>query len=340
MEKSSSKQRWIKHLIGVSVTLLCLLVLFFQIDLSDVLEALTGFQWVYLIFGVMSLAFGYIFRIVRWSMMLKATGANASFRDCSAPFLGAIALNNVLPLRLGDFVRALVFPKAMGIAKTTATSSLIVERLLDLMTLLICLVIGIFAAHAIALPVEIKSSLLSLGIVCVFVAMLIFLFSDSLSRFFSSMAGKSTGTSSTRLQQIYAVLSKLLKSLNAMSRPRVLLLMLLVSILVWTGETGLFYLVLLGVGIESSFWIALFVMAVATLSTLLPSSPGYVGPFHLAAFTAISLTDGSTAQAAGYAILVHLSLWLPTTIAGALAIWLKPGLFHVSQYKYLKSGKK
>lgn len=330
-DRRPSKQRWIKHLTGGGITLLCLFVFFRQVNFSDVLDALTKFHWAYLVLGVSSLATGYALRIARWSMLLKAAGARTTFGNCSAPFLGSIALNNVLPLRLGDVVRALVFPKSMGITKTTATSSLIVERLIDLMTLLACLAIGLFAIQAISIPAELKTSAVSLAVIGGAVLALGFLFSGSLGRFFTSLAATANGSSNSGLSRIYATVAGLLHGFDVMSRPGLLLSMLAVSMLVWAGEAGLFYFVLLGAGVDRSPLVALLVMAVATLSTLVPSSPGYVGPFHLAAFTAISLVGGTAAQAGSYAVIVHLALWLPTTFAGALAIWTRPELFRAAK---------
>jgi hypothetical protein len=123
----------------------------------------------------------------------------------------------------------------------------------------------------------------------------------------------------------------LLHGFDAMSRPRLLLSILAISMLVWEGEAGLFYFVLQGAGVGGSPLVALLVMAVATLSTLVPSSPGYVGTFHVAAFTAISLVGGTAAQAGSYAVIVHLALWAPTTLAGGLAIWTRPELFRVAR---------
>lgn len=328
-DRRPSKQRWIKHLTGGGITLLCLFVFFRQVNFSDVLDALTNFHWAYLILGVSSLATGYALRIARWSMMLKAAGARTTFGNCSAPFLGSIALNNVLPLRLGDVVRALVFPKSMGITRTTATSSLIVERLIDLMTLLACLAIGLFAIQAISIPAELKTSAVSLAIIGGVVLASGFLFSGSLGRFFATLA--ENGSSNSGLSRIYGTVAGLLHGFDVMSRPGLLLSMLAVSMLVWAGEAGLFYFVLLGAGVDGSPLVALLVMAVATLSTLVPSSPGYVGPFHLAAFTAISLVGGTAAQAGSYAVIVHLALWFPTTFAGALAIWTRPELFRAAR---------
>ena len=323
------KGGWRKHLIGGCVTLQCLLVIVHRVNFAEVLVSLKHFQWCYLIFGIISLSFGYSLRIMRWSMMLRATGVSVTFRNCISPFLGSITLNNVLPLRLGDVVRALVFPMAMGITKTTATSSLVVERLIDLMTLLASLAIGLFAVQAVNVPVAIIKSAVYLAIIGAIALTLGFLYSGNLSLFFNRLANTTDNSATNiRLLHVYSTLSGLLHSFESMSRPRVLLTMLLVSMLVWAGESGLFYFVLLGLGIDASPAIALLVMSVATLSTLAPSSPGYVGPFHLAAFTAISLVGGTTAQAGSYAVLVHLALWLPTTSAGAIAIWSRPELFH------------
>lgn len=325
------QQRWGKHLLGGGITLLCLFVFLRQVDFAEVLKALATFHWTYLIWAMTSLAFGYALRISRWSMLLKATGASATFGNCSAPFLGSIALNNVLPLRLGDVVRALVFPRSMGITKTTATSSLIVERLIDLMTLLASLAIGLFAIQAVTIAAEFKASAVTLASIGGVALSFGFLFSGPLSNLFDGLAAGSKGRSASGLSRLYKTLGGLLHGFNAMSRPKVLLTVLIVSLLAWVGEAGFFYFVLLGAGVEGSPLVALLVMALATLSTLVPSSPGYVGPFHLATFTAISLIGGTVAQAGSYAVIVHLALWLPTTLAGALAIWINPELFQAAR---------
>lgn len=330
-----NKHTWGKSFVGVSITFLCLFVFFRQINFSDVLHAIANFHWVYLVLGVVSLALGYALRIIRWSMMLKATGASATIRNCSAPFLGSIALNNILPLRLGDVVRALVFPKSMGITKTTATSSLVVERLIDLMTLLICLAIGLFAIHAVVIPMKLKSLAVTLAIIGGVALTLGFLFSGLLNNVFKKLAVTARYANNTRLSQGYETLAGLLHGFNTMSRPRLLILMLAVSMLIWAAEAGLFYFILLGAGIAGSPLMALLVMAVATLSTMVPSSPGYIGPFHLAVFTAISLVGGTAAQAGSYAVIVHLALWLPTTLAGAIAILTRPELFRVARSKVI-----
>src|SRR3569832_457226 len=144
-----------------------------------------------------------------------------------------------------------------------------------------------------------------------------FLISGRLSRSFHRIAHSSTGAAREgHLHRLLVGMSHLLDSFEAMSRPRVLIAVIGISMLVWVGESGLFYFLLLGFGLDATPAIAVVVMAIATLSTLVPSAPGYIGPFHLAAFTAITMLSSTSAQAGSYAVLSHLALWLPTTIAG------------------------
>ena len=316
--------RLAKHSIGILLSIGCLVVFFRQFELEKLLHALAGFDYTYLIFGILFLGMGYAFRVLRWSVMLKSAGSEVGFTACSAPFLGSITLNNVLPFRIGDVVRALVFPASMGITKTTATSSLIVERLMDLITLLACLAIGLFAIEGIQISTELKFSAVTLAIAGFLMLLFIFFFSDVLGGLFHKKADTSE---SGVVVKICSAARDLLRSLNSMSRPNILSSMIAISALVWVGEAGLFYFILQGMHFESAPIEALLVMSVATLSTLLPSSPGYVGTFHVAAFIAVSLIGGTAEEAGSFAIIVHLALWLPTTLAGALAIWMHPRLF-------------
>ena len=94
------------------------------------------------------------------------------------------------------------------------------------------------------------------------------------------------------------------------------------------GGDRTFFLIAQAVNLPLSFGDALFIMSFATLSTLLPSSPGYVGTFHLAVLTSVDLAVGVTDQIGVYAIVVHLALWVPTTIAGVIALFFNPPILN------------
>ncbi len=62
-------------------------------------------------------------------------------------------------------------------------------------------------------------------------------------------------------------------------------------------------------------------LAAATLATLVPSSPGYVGTFHYAAVLTLEAAGMGRDAATATAILIHAVLWVTTTAIGLLC-WL------------------
>lgn len=308
--------KWGTLALGMLISIACLAFIVHKIDFHEVRLAFQRFEWRYFAMGIAFLSFGYAMRILRWSRILNAAGATVTFRQCVAPFLGSIALNNVLPLRLGDLVRALVFPTSIGVSRMTATSSLVMERLVDLMTLLVCLAVSLAISHHIGAPTWLKETAVTLAIVGTVALVAIFLLSRAIA---IRLAG--------RQSKLLQALASLLKSFEAMSRLPVLGALFGLSVLVWAGEAGLFFSLLLGFGLSATPSTAVIIMSIATLATLVPSSPGYVGPFHLAAFAGVTLLGGTNEQAASFAVLSHLGLWVPTTLAGAVAIATSPRMF-------------
>jgi hypothetical protein len=53
---------------------------------------------------------------------------------------------------------------------------------------------------------------------------------------------------------------------------------------------------------------------------LLPSSPGYVGTFDYFASLALTAYGAPVAGAAAFAVVTHLMLWAPVTVAGFAAL--------------------
>ncbi|SOE69828.1 hypothetical protein SAMN05414139_03622 [Burkholderia sp. D7] len=317
----------IRQILGIGISIACLVLVFRKVDFNQLKLALENFKWHFIALGLVSLAIDYAMRIQRWAVMLRAGGATVSGWNCAPPFLGSITLNNVLPFRAGDLVRALVFPSAIGVRRVTATASLLLERLVDMLTLLLSLGIGLSLSPVAKMPEWLGRSVTALALVGVISLVLMVTLHQPIVRLLAHIERILLQRNAAKLAKLFNVLAQLTRDIGDMSRPRTLLTLILLSMVIWVGETGLFWAVLRGLEIDAGFPAALTIMAVATLSTLVPSSPGYVGPFHLAAYSAAVMLGGTAAQAASFAVLAHLGLWLPTTLAGGIAILAKPALF-------------
>ena len=326
MNKYSSLRlrRRLKFFFGVLATGICLAIFFFQINLSDTLLALQKFKWSFLFYAIIALTCGYVVRIIRWSIMLRLARGNTNFWNCIAPFLGSIAINNILPLRLGDVVRAFFFPKSMGITKTLSTSTLLIERLLDLLIVSCFFTVVLFISNQILLPKELKYTLILLGSFAVGPLLFFFLFSKKLELIFINILESTKKTK--RIFKVCRFFRNFLSNFHEILKPKALLILMCLTTIIWMAEAGFFYFVMLGAGLNLNYTTAVFVMSITTLSTLVPSSPGYVGTFHLAAFTTLTLTGVAVSDAASASIMIHIALWLPTTLAGLFAMWTRPEL--------------
>ena len=117
-----------------------------------------------------------------------------------------------------------------------------------------------------------------------------------------------------------------LDALGVLRTPVLTLQLIGLSILVWTMEGAVFLIVAQAVSPEVETAGAWFALATGTLATLLPSSPGYVGTFDYFAMLGLVAYGADRATAAGFAVAVHIVLWLPLTMAG-LIYFMMPGSY-------------
>ncbi|MGL3104519.1 lysylphosphatidylglycerol synthase transmembrane domain-containing protein [Bradyrhizobium sp. BR 1432] len=316
-------------IVGILISFACIGYIISQIDLAGVRHAVAGFEWPYLLFGLISFAFGYASRVLRWTVMLRSTGAPISISACAGAFMGSMALNNVLPARLGDVVRALVFPAALGVTRAISTGTLVLERLTDLLSVLSFLAAGLAATDKVELSTGLRMSALLLAAGATVVLITIVLWSKVFAERLQRPMLRSCGRRDKAIRPVLEAFALLFSCFDAMSRPTVLVNIFFLSALAWAGEVGLFWSLLIGLGLPANASSGVLVMAIAALGTLIPLSPGYVGPFHLAAYAAVSFIGGTSDQAASFAVLAHASVWLPTSLIGGLAILMNPRLFRL-----------
>jgi len=109
---------------------------------------------------------------------------------------------------------------------------------------------------------------------------------------------------------------QLFDALNVIRKPSRALGLLAVSAVAWGFEGAIFDLVARGLSYREDMYGPWFAFASGTLSTLIPSSPGYVGTFDFFTMSALMQFGATRALAAAFAFIVHAVLWLPITVVG------------------------
>lgn len=291
-------------------------------DYGRIREALASFNYIFVLPALLLYFGGVWARAFRWSVLLRPL-MRISSREVLPTLAVGFMANNVLPLRTGEVVRSYVLSKRSGVRKTSVLATIAVERLFDGLTML-----GFMLAAATVVSLTSELQHIALIAFVLFAGVLIGLFLLTLG-----------GTVRDRLMQIALgplptpvadrverMAESFLSGLGVLRRKRDLTLVTGASILAWLLEASMYYAVARGFGVEirDALGVAetLLTTGVANLATLVPSSPGYVGPFEYGVQIVVNGALGVPKEIAlSYAIVVHATLYFPITMWGAFEWW-------------------
>jgi hypothetical protein len=90
------------------------------------------------------------------------------------------------------------------------------------------------------------------------------------------------------------------------------------SLFAWACAFAINFFLLKALHIDAPPAVAVLVTCTTNLAMLIPSSPGYIGVFHLAATLSLVPFNVDEARALSFAIVAHLVNVLPVSLLGAL----------------------
>ena len=303
--------------LGLAITFLFLWLIVRHVDTAEMWVALSEAKIGWLALGVLMFFLGYFTRVRRWQLMLRLQNPGLSWTRVFAPFLASIAVNNLVPFRAGDVMRAFGFTTWLQQPAASVLATLLVERLLDLLTLMLALgfallwfgfaadtadtLFGIGAGGLIAIGLTVMAVLLMPRLLMPLVFGVVRL----IEQISPSIGLRAEGFA-----------NRVFNSLTQLAKARRMGALVVLSFVAWGFEALVFYCVALGVPSLADATAAFLALSVGTLSTLLPSTPGYVGTFDFFVIQAMQMLDNPAAAAAAFAVLVHVVLWLPATLVG------------------------
>lgn len=327
-------KRALQVALSLSVTTFFLWLLLARLDAGRLIDALGRTATLPLFVGLCLLTLDFGVRLLRWWWMLRLVGADVGLKECASPFFSGIALNNVLPFRLGDAARTFAFGKQLGVGSGRLFGTLVVERLLDLLALLALLFLGMSGADESSLPPGLAqfAAISAGGGVAA-----LFAFTLAAPHILVRLPDLQRPHSGKWCARIGRQAGEVLTVLATLHTPRAALQLVALSFGAWLLEAGVFAAVARATGSGAPLAGSLFAMAAGTLATLLPSAPGYVGTFDFFAMAGWAAHGLGPESATANALVVHLVLWLPLTIVG-LAMLASPGGRNARQHA-LEAGR-
>ena len=266
-----------------------------------------------------------VFRALRWQYLLAPIGAT-QFRNAFRTTMIGFGASAVLPARAGELLRPYLLARKEGLSATAAFATIVIERLLDSITVVLLLVAFIVLGDGGPASVEgpiysavwigalIVAAAALAGLVLMFVA-----------------AGNPSALSSWALTLdrvlpagIAGVVARLLmrfaEGLAVVRAPRRLLVALAWSFPLWLSIGAGIWTATNAFHIDMPFGGAFLVMSLLVVGVSVPT-PGGVGGFHEAYRLGVTTFYGApNDRAVGAAIVLHTIFFLPVALVALVFV--------------------
>lgn len=321
------KSTWI----GFAFIAVTFYFLFRNIDPAKLADSLLSFRLVWLFPALAVYLFGYVLRGMRWVVLLCPV-KRCRFSSLFPTLLIGFTMNNILPARLGEFIRAHLNGKKEGISRSASLATIILERLFDGLVMVLMLGMALKWGHlplkASQLDPRIKTAITAAP--WVFGAAFILLFLLILfRRAAEGLAGFFIALAPIRLQEPLSRISNtFIQGLETLKSPAETVQVLFYSVAAWTCEFSSYYLLALGFGLAPfplTFFTTALIMAVVNLAILVPNAPGGIGLFEFFGVALLMPLGVGKEMAVGYMFFVHAVVLIPITLMG-LYYFAKEGL--------------
>lgn len=309
--------------IGLAVGLLA--VFLREADFGKVWSAVASARADFLVLSVALTAVTFLIRAERWQYLLSPLGPTR-FSTCFRTTVIGFAASAVLPARAGEVIRPYLLARKEGLKATAAFATILVERILDLVAVLLLLLVfllwfdpGVEARDSRVFG-AIRLGSLVMAPVAVAALLLMFFMAGHPERLHAWLL-KAEAILPARLAAALARLARTFAEGFAVVRsPQRLVAATGWSIVLWMSIAAGIWAVAVAFGISMPFAGGWLMLAPLVVGVAVPT-PGGVGGFHEAfRVGATSFFGADNDVAVGAAIVLHAISVVPVTLAGLLFI--------------------
>lgn len=306
-------------LLGLLVSAVATWLVLRSVDVSAALGVLGRASPLPLVAAVLVVGVEVTLRGLRWRALLprRPDGARPPLGRVTAVLLVGYLGNLVLPARLGEAIRAYLIARRDDLRLPATLGSVVLERIIDTATLA---VMALGAAALVGAPAWILQIALLVAVLAgLIVAFLAIVGIGPFVRGAEALLTR-RGSRPSRLTGLLRPVQLFGESVGGRERRPVIALAAAISIATWLLDGLIFMLIGSALGLSIPLPAAFLISAITTLSTVVPSAPGYVGTFELAAVSAAVALGVDADSALALALVAHAVTVLPVAGAGAVCV--------------------
>ncbi len=316
--RESNLLSW-KFWAGMLISLLAFWLALRGVHLHQVWDALLQADYAYLVPAFLLLLVAIGTKVARWEILFYPNRGIPYKHLLAAMGIGYLG-NNILPARIGELIRAYVIGESASVSKAQALATIVVERLLDVLTLLLFLA---FLLPALKVPAWMAQSFIVVGIAAPAATLVLALVSGVERWLMAATSWLEKKASFLARLRLSDGVEGFMVGLEILRRKSLLPALAGWSIFSWVASGLSYYVVMLAFHIHQPVTTAFLVLCVTSLGMVVPSSPGYVGVFHYLTVVVLDLLGVPKDLALSYALVLHATVYITLSVTGIYGMFVE-----------------
>lgn len=299
-----------KLIFGMIISALFLYLTFRGVELDRILQGMRNARYGFLIPALGFLLLISFLRSLRWGVVLSSLEKIEQKKLFPLTCIGYMAVI-VMPLRIGELLRPYLLSTSSQIPMGSALGTIVVERVLDILTILGILFLVVFFFPSPAWLLKTGYSLLPILLLLISFLFFLYFKMEVTLRFFKPVLKIFPEKISTKLE---AILRNIGDGLSIISNPVGLFHAIVLSALIWTSSALVIFSLYFFLNFQLPLVSAFVVLVITIMGVSLPAAPGMVGNFQYAVILGLSLFSVDKTGAFIFSMVYYL-LGIGLTIA-------------------------
>lgn len=294
----------------------CLAAAVWGIDVEQIKESFRHANfWTLPILLLLLFVFFWL-KAIRWRMLLEPIKQLSAKQVTPAMMIGFMG-NNILPAHLGEFLRVYVLSKQFQIPKTTVLSTVVLERLFDIIAILCFLGVGVYFAPNIPDGYRSVSLIVALVIFVAILAVAAYLiWTEAVIGLFRTIFSYLRFLPEKLTHLVLEMMRAGALGMASMKSKRLTMGIIWTSFAQWAINGLSIFVALWSFNIQVSPFAAFVVLGVTAFGVTVPSTPGFFGVIQLCFWLSLKGFGVSQADVFAASIYYQLSQYIPVTLIG------------------------